>query len=144
MGFQPVNSAIFCVMTRFHLRSSWWLLPSYLAYRRIQRDSRQIPGLLRSAFLVEDARTYYTFSLWRDRRAMYEFNTRVRAHIDAANRSFGRTWNPRLRRAEIWSVSFALAGVSESNLVWEGFDLREILKAQKDADASLFGGAVRV
>ena len=43
---------------------------------------------MKTLFLFEDSRTCYTLSLWRDEAAIVNFNTRVHAHIAAANWAF--------------------------------------------------------
>src|SRR5262249_47589641 len=40
--FARVDTKVSCVLTRFRLRSAWSLLPFYLAFRRVRRESREI------------------------------------------------------------------------------------------------------
>jgi hypothetical protein len=129
-AFARMDTTISCVLTRFRLRSRWSLVPFYLTFRRVRRDARQIAGLLQALFLIEDLRTCYTLSLWRDDDAILDFSTRVRSHVDAANHSFSRLEQKDLKRPEIWSAQFRLWAVSCHNLNWEGFDLQTLLADQ--------------
>ncbi len=128
-AFARVDTKVSCVLTRFRLRSAWSLLPFYLAFRRVRRESRKIAGLLQALFLIEDLRTCYTLSLWMNDCAIVDFG-RVSAHITAANSAFGPTYRRDLQRSEIWSAQFRLWAVSSHNLGWEGFDLQPILGDQ--------------
>lgn len=128
-SYEPLETQVSCVLTRFRLRSLLALPRFYRAYRRIRRDARKIDGLLATAFLIESLRTCYTFSLWRDDRAILEFNTVVHAHIHAANHAFGPTFRKDLGRPEIFSAQFRLHAASH-NLNWEGLDLRAVLAAE--------------
>jgi hypothetical protein len=128
-GFARVDTTVSCVLTRFRLRSCLSLIPFYLAFRRVRGDARQIQGLLQSSFLVENLRTCYTLSLWREDGAIPEFG-RLRSHVDAANSAFAPTYRKDLNRAEIWSAQFRLWAVSCHNLNWEGFDLQTVLGDQ--------------
>lgn len=125
-SYERLETQVSCVITRFRLRSPFSLIRFYRAYRRIRRQAREIDGLLRTAFLVEGPRTCYTFSLWRDDRAILQFNTLVRSHVQAANGAFGHTFRKDLQRPEIFSAQFRLDAVSH-NLNWEGLDLRSVL-----------------
>lgn len=122
-GFARMDSTISCLITRFHLRSRWSLIPFYLAFRRVRSESRKVSGLLKALFLIEDLRTCYTLSLWKDDCSIVEFGT-VRAHIAAANSAFVPTYRQDLKRSEIWSAQFRLWAVSCHNLNWEGLDLK--------------------
>ena len=128
-SFARVDTTVSCVMTRFRLRSAWSLIPFYLAFRRVRRSARDVAGLLKATFLVEDLRTCYTVSFWKDECAIVDFG-RVHAHITAANSAFGPTWRKDLKRPEIWSAQFRLWAVSAHNLNWEGFDLQTVLADQ--------------
>lgn len=128
-GFERVDATVSCVLTRFRLRSAWWLPPFYFAFRRIRKEARQLGGLIRASFLIENLRTCYSLSLWTDDGAIVEFGTRVRSHVGAANRAFGRTYRRDLRRAEICSTQWRLWAVSH-NLNWDDLDLRAVLAAQ--------------
>jgi hypothetical protein len=128
-AFARVDTKVSCVLTRFRLRSAWSLLPFYLAFRRVRRESRKIAGLLQALFLIEDWRTCYTLSLWMNDCAIVDFG-RVKSHITAANSAFGPTYRSDLQRSEIWSAQFRLWAVSSHNLRWEGFDLQPILGDQ--------------
>ena len=128
-AFARVDTKVSCVLTRFRLRSAWSLLPFYMAFRRVRRESRKVAGLLQALFLIEDWRTCYTLSLWMNECAIVDFG-RVESHINAANSAFGPTYRRDLQRSEIWSAQFRLWAVSSHNLGWEGFDLQPILGDQ--------------
>jgi hypothetical protein len=129
-GFARVDTTVSCVMTRFRLRSPWSLIPFYLAFRRVRRSSRSVPGLLKALFLIEDWRTCYTFSVWKNDCAIVEFGS-IQAHIVAANSAFRPTWRKDLHRAEIWSAQFRLWAISAHNVAWEGLDLQTVLAADQ-------------
>ncbi|MGH2558839.1 MAG: hypothetical protein ACRDJH_07225, partial [Thermomicrobiales bacterium] len=65
-GDHLVDAPLICVITRFGLRSPIHLLLSYLDYRRVVKEAArgQTPGLLRSAFLIENLTTCYSVSIW--------------------------------------------------------------------------------
>lgn len=128
-AFARMDSTVACVMTRFRLRSTWSLIPFYLAFRRVRRSARDVDGLLQAVFLIEDLRTCYTISLWKDDCSIVDFSS-IRAHISAANSAFGPTYRKDLNRAEIWSAQFRLWAVSCHNLNWEGLDLQTELAEQ--------------
>ena len=125
-AFARVDTNISCVLTRFHLRSSWSLIPFYLAFRRVRREARVIAGLLQASFLIENRRTCYTLSLWKDENSIVDFGS-VRSHITAANSVFSGAYGP---RPEIWSAQFRLWAVSCHNLNWVGVDWQSLLADQ--------------
>src|SRR5207247_381179 len=65
-GSHPVDVPIMCSITRFGLRNARSLASSYLAFRHLLREAARTPpdGLLKAAFLVEDPKTWYSFSIW--------------------------------------------------------------------------------
>ncbi len=126
-----MDSTVSCILTRFRVRSPWSIIRFYLAFRRVRHASRNIEGLLKAVFLIEDLRTCYTLSIWKDELAIVDFGS-IRAHVSAANSAFAATYRLDLRRAEIWSAQFRLSAVSCHNLNWEGLDLREVLGDQWD------------
>ena len=128
-AFARVDTTISCVLTRFRLRSCLSLIPFYFAFRRIRREASGIHGLLRAAFLVENLRTCYTLSLWKNDLAITEFAA-VRSHIHAANSAFGRTFRKDLNRSEFCSAQFRLWAVSCYNLTWHGLDMEQALDDQ--------------
>ncbi len=120
-----MDAPILCQITRFGLTSARHLLPMYRDYRRVAREAEAtgVPGLLRSAFLVENPRTCYTLSLWSEPPT---FSADVPGHIDAARRGFGRVSVLPGSGAELWSTKWKLVSVT-NNLRWPGLDLRSIL-----------------
>lgn len=120
VGYQCVDSTIFCVLTRFRLRYLVSLPFFYLLFFRVRREAQKsIPGLLKAAFLVENLRVCYTFSVWADERSVIDFGTYVQSHVSAARTAFGHT-------TEIWSAQWRLWAVSQ-NLAWTGLGLKELL-----------------
>src|SRR5690349_11001313 len=87
-GYQIVDTSVSCLLTRFRLRSMWSLLGFYLSYKRVRAETAECEGLIASLFLVENLRTCYTLSFWRNVAAIVDFNGRGRAHVNATNRSF--------------------------------------------------------
>lgn len=125
-GYEPVTTSISCLLTRFRLRSPWSLIHFYRSYRRIRKEARNVPGLLKTVFLVENARTCYTLSIWKSPEAIYDFNVKVDSHIRAANSSFQHLqFAP--SGVQLWSAQFRLSALSPNNLRWDSFDLRQHL-----------------
>lgn len=127
-GDHSVNVPILCVITRFGLRSAQYLLPMYLDYRHVVTDAKstQTPGLLRSAFLIENPTTCYSLSLWSGWENIPHFGTNIPYHLDAARRAFKRVSFQNNRGPEVWSTKWRLMSVS-NNLNWGDFDLRELI-----------------
>lgn len=124
-GDHAVDVPIMCSITRFGLRSARSLLPSYLAYRRVVQSAEASPaiGLLRSAFLVENPRTWFSFSVWS---GYPEFSAHVPAHVDAARGIFERLSIEPDRGPALWSTKWRLVSVT-NNLNWDEFDLRRVI-----------------
>ena len=125
-GYDIVDTNVSCLITRFEVRSILDIFRFYLLFRRIRARSKHITGLIATVFLVENPRTCYTLSIWRDKEAILEFNTSVLDHIVAANWSIRR-----LRRVAsgvlLWSAQFRLSAVSQHNLNWEGVDVEQLI-----------------
>jgi hypothetical protein len=139
-AFARVNTGVSCVLTRFRLRSCLSLIPFYLAFRRVSKEAREIQGLLRAVFLIEDLHTCYTLSIWKDDLAISEI-AKVRSHVSVANSAFRPTFRQDLKRAEIWSAQFRLWAVSRHNLIWEGWDLKEILGQSWERQSAAYRAA---
>jgi hypothetical protein len=124
-GDHEVDVPIMCSITRFGLRSPRFLLPSYLDYRRVVRSARDSPelGLLRSAFLVENPSTWYSFSIWS---GYPDFSAHVPDHVEAARSVFGRLSIEPDRGPELWSTKWRLVSVT-NNLNWQDFDMRRVI-----------------
>jgi hypothetical protein len=124
-----VDSTIECVLTRFVLRSPSDLVRTARDYRRVMRSTLEIRprGFLASSFLVENASTCWSLSLWSDPAALGVFGASVVDHVVAGNNLM-----PRLARDDggapmLWSTRWRLASIS-NNLNWgSGFDLRATL-----------------
>lgn len=124
-GDHPIDTSIMCAITRFGLRSPRFLPRAYREYQRVVRASQQsdVPRLLRSAFLVENPSTWYSFSIWD---GSPEFSAAVPAHVEAARRSFSWLAMDPEEGPELWSTKWQLKSVT-NNLSWDGFDLRPVL-----------------
>jgi hypothetical protein len=131
-GDHPVDVPISCVITRFGLRSARSLLPTYLDYRNTVREAEQTntPGLLRSAFLIENPTTCYSVSIWASRNDIPAFGTNVPSHVSAARKVFGRVFLSKYGGPEIWSTKWRLTSVS-NNLNWADFDLRTLILSMR-------------
>jgi hypothetical protein len=127
-GDNPVDAPIVCVLTRFRLRSFRHLLPTYLDFRRVMKQAKttETPGLLRSVFLIEGPKTFYSLSIWSNSASIPMFGTNVPYHVVAGNSVFGLLRGDENNRPEIWSTKWRLSSVSK-NLNWKDFDLRELI-----------------
>jgi hypothetical protein len=125
LGDRAVDVPVVCQLTRFGLRGPRHLALTYADHRRIARDIRNatVPGLLHSAFLVENPSTCYSLSFWS---GAPHFSAAVPLHIEAAGRVFGRVSMDSESRPEVWSTKWRLASVS-NNLSWNGFDLHSVI-----------------
>lgn len=101
-----------CVTTRFRLKHWWHILPMYLAYLRMRRDLRSVPGLLRYAFLIQSPAICCTLSLWASPPALTTF-TNVASHVRAVRMA-------KVLCNEIWSAYWRLDAVSKSAGHWSG------------------------
>jgi hypothetical protein len=122
---------VVCVLTRFRLRRPWHLARTYFAYRWLLRRTRRASptGLLHAGFLIENATTFYSLSLWADESAIPHFGTGVPEHVEVARDVFGRM---RLVDGgpELWSTKWRLSRVS-NNLRWNGLDLWQVIGDSK-------------
>ncbi|HEX8083311.1 MAG TPA: hypothetical protein VF529_03410 [Solirubrobacteraceae bacterium] len=125
---------VFCALTRFGLRSPRHLLTLRRQFSTVAGDAerRGVPGLLRSAFLVENASTCYSLSIWSGEPYI---SALVPSHIDAANGVFGKLALDETRGPELWSTQWKLVTVS-NNLNWDGFDLGGLLEPDPMRDAA--------
>lgn len=123
-GDHAVDSLVTCVITRFGLRSPIDLATTYRDYRRTIEQARETPGLIRAAFLVENARTCYSLSIWSSADRIPGLAAEAPYHVTAARRTLGRLESRPLDGRQLWSTKWRLASVS-NNLNWEGLDLRE-------------------
>jgi hypothetical protein len=133
-GEHGVDTDVFCVLTRFGLRSPHHLIPTLRDYRRVVHDARaaQVPGLLRHAFLVESPRSCFSLSIWSERPY---FSADVPRHVEAARRVFGRVRFEPEHGPEVWSTKWRLTSVT-NNLRWaDDFDLRALLVDRRRASA---------
>jgi hypothetical protein len=125
LGEHAVDVPVVCQLTRFGLRGPRHLALTYADHRRIARDigDSTVPGLLHSAFLIENPSTCYSLSFWS---GPPHFSAEVPRHIEVAGRVFGRVSVDSESRPEVWSTKWRLASVT-NNLSWDGFDLRSVI-----------------
>ena len=124
-GYKEVDSSVVCVLTRFRLRSVRSVFKFFQFYRLVKSQTKRVPGLITSTFLVEDMHTCYTLSLWRDADSILQFNSLVHGHIEAANSCFKHLQISN-GRPQLWSAQFDLSAVSPFNLYWEGVEASEL------------------
>jgi hypothetical protein len=130
-GYRIVQSSTSCVLTRFQLRSPLSVLRFLRFFRRIRKDASRIDGHILSLFFIENWRTCYTLSLWRDPHAILAFNAEVHSHIRAANVCFHHLQlGPKGKGAMLWSAEFSLTAVSPYNSRWDA------LSSMSGADSS--------
>lgn len=120
-GYMCVDRPITCVMTRFELRSVFYLPLFLWNFRKVQRDAVRVPGLLRAVCLVESSRVCHTVSLWTDENAILAFNQLV-IHINAANWAMRYVHRPQSRTVGVFSAQWKLFAVGH-NLSWGDLDL---------------------
>lgn len=135
-AFERVDEGISCVVTRFRLKSILALPLAFFIYRKVRRQAcREVPGLIKAAFLVEGPRTWYSLSIWADERSLIDFGTRASEHVQAARWCFEHLLFDRDRmRPEIWSTQWRLSGISH-NQSWTGVDLRESIAKRQAVDS---------
>ena len=123
-GDRVVDTSVVCVITRFGLRAPRFLLPTIRDYRAVLKEANQsrTPGLLRSAFLLEDASTCYSLSIWESLDSIAEFGSNVPGHVDAARSMFRRLAREPGNGPALWSTKWRLLSVSH-NLNWDDFNL---------------------
>lgn len=90
------------------------------------KEAEQVPGLLRSVFLIENLTTCYSLSLWSRWDDIPIFGTRAPYHVRAARSVFGRLQMSKYGGPELWSTKWRLTSIS-NNLSWEDFDLRALI-----------------
>ncbi len=117
------DSTIRCVVTRMRMRRPWHVIAAYRSYRGLQRAMRrsEVPGLLKTAFLIEDARTCCSLSVW-DREPI--FSAFVAEHVNVVNTVFSRLECPDGGGPELWSTTWRLDAISH-NQRWDDLDLIE-------------------
>jgi len=117
--YEITTAPLYCVLTRVHLRSFRALPFAWWSYGQVQRQARQIPQLKRTAFLIQDLRTFFILSIWEGEEGILDFGTRITSHVAAARWSF--TWMARrYGKPEVWSTQWRIYAVS-NNLNWSGY-----------------------
>jgi hypothetical protein len=88
----------------------------WFLYRRVRQDVRRVRSIKRSAFLLEDPRTFVILNVWEGEAGLLEFGTISHAHVDAARQAFLRA-RFHGECPEVWSTEWRIAAVS-NNLSW--------------------------
>lgn len=115
-SYQLLAVPMYSVLTRVRLRHVWDLPRMLLAYRSVRRTARNITGLKRCAFLLQDLRTFVILSIWEGEDGFLDFGTYVTAHLDAARQAL----HAALRvsgKVEIWSTEWQIRATSH-NIQW--------------------------
>ena len=120
-SYERVETPLYCVLTRIRLRHFWHLPVMWLAYLRIRRQSRDVPGLVRSAFLVQDVRTFFILSVWEGEQGYAEFGAAAPSHVDAARDAFRTSATSHGDELQIWSIEWR-AWAAGYHLNWDGVD----------------------
>lgn len=120
------DDGVVCVITRFRLRHATDLPRTYIDYRRVVRDARDLVGdsLIHTAFLVENLTTCYSLSIWRGEAAIAEFGTRVPRHVAVAGGIFRRLARIDGDNPELWATRWRLVRLSK-NRYWSHSSLTE-------------------
>lgn len=136
-----VDSSLRCVITRMRLRRPWHLVSAYRIHRSLRRAAqrRQVDGLLKTAFLVEGARTCYSLSIW-DGEPM--FSGRVPEHVKAVNKVFALLAFDEDRGPELWSTTWRLDALSH-NQRWDDLDLIARVGRDRLTGAGMAGAAMQ-
>lgn len=115
------ESPVRCVITRMRLQRPWHVVSAYRAYRALRRAAqrRHVPGLLKTAFLIEGARTCCNLSVWEGEPV---FSAHLPEHVDAVNAIFARLAYDEARGPELWSTTWRLDAISH-NQRWDDLDL---------------------
>ncbi len=114
--YELVDAPLYCVVTRMQFRH-WWLLPSAAwHHRRIERQSRDIVGLKRCAFLVESPWTCFILSIWHGEQAYVTFMSEARSHLYAARAAFTGVVRDH-GKPRIWSTEWVIRATSQ-NVAW--------------------------
>lgn len=122
-GPTPVETSVRLVMTRFHVRTFWGLLTTWIDYKRLERRLPKSSGLLKQMFLIEGPRSMWSISIWDTSRAIDHFGAEQPFHVAVANAIFPRIMRREDGHSEIWSIRAKPVSVS-SNLNWDDLDLR--------------------
>jgi hypothetical protein len=115
-GHPKVDYPLFCSITRVEVRWPWMLVSARVRFRQVRRQSHQIPGLLRSLFLVESPRTFLILSVWHREEGLLQFATSITTHHHAIRKMMR---NARIVDGypAIWSTQWKVWAVS-NNLNW--------------------------
>jgi hypothetical protein len=106
-----------------------------LHYFKVRREAQRIRHLKRSAFLIEDLRTFFILSVWDSEDGLLEFGTVADSHVQAVRGSTSQAVS-RDGNMEIWSTEWRLSSVS-NNLNWGGReDWRHLHESGMDATDS--------
>lgn len=105
------GDTMLCLVTRIKVKKFSTLIKVVLAYGRMRRKAKKVPGLLETTILIKPQRTVILVSLWKDAAAMADFATKVPEHALEVH----SMWEA---RAEVWSGYFKLQGTSSKQNPW--------------------------
>jgi hypothetical protein len=94
------------------------LLRAWRDFRTVSKLAHGIPGLKRTAFLVESPRAFIILSLWDGEEAMLAFASNIDRHHVAVRTCFANAASTNAR-PEIWSAQWKIWSAS-NNLQWNG------------------------
>ena len=93
----------------------------WLAYLRIRRQSKRVPGLIKSAFLTQGVRTFFIVSVWHGEHGFPDFGADAPSHVDAVRYAWRASASSEGDRPEIWSIQWK-ASAAGYNLNWDDVD----------------------
>lgn len=101
-----------------------------LAFFRIRRKVRTVPGFLESEILIKPGRTLIFFSLWSNSKAFGHFNTAVPEHARLITQLY-------IAGVETWSGAFELLTKSATSEPWNKIPLTSQPKVISPLDLML-------
>ncbi len=105
------SNSTLCLVTRIKVKDFSTLLSVIIAFYRMKRKARNVPGLFETSLLVRRNRTVIFVSIWKNSRSFAAFATAVPEHSKAV-------LNMRRIGAEVWSGVFTLHQQSNHSQPW--------------------------
>lgn len=122
-GPAQVDTRVVIVLTRFRVKTMFHLIATWADSLRLQRRSKNTPGLLMSTFVIESPTSALSISFWESDRAISESGTNQVFHVSVGNAVFPRLAHGNDGKPELWSIRAQPTQLSH-NLRWGTFDLR--------------------
>lgn len=101
----PAGQPSLCLVTRLVLPRLWHVARVVVAFRRMKRRGRRVPGFLDATIVIRRFRVVVIVSWWTDDQAIAEFSTAVPDHLQLVRWAFRQG-------ALTWSGLYELDGVS--------------------------------